>query len=85
MVRRQIIIGHAVEQMLLIENVEEASKVLFDGERLKNVKRCYSIDPRDRSRGIHLSYNRMGDPTQGPVPPYRGHPRMKSDLASQVR
>jgi len=86
MVRRQLIIGHGVEQMLLIENLEEASSVLFDGtSRPRNVKRCYCIDSRDRRRGITLSYNQMGDPSQGPVRAYPGHPRMKSDLASQVR
>lgn len=85
MVRRQLIINHGIEQMLLIENLEEASSVLFDGQRPRNVKRCYSIDARDRRRGITLSYNRMGDPSQGPVGIYNGHPRMKSDLASQVR
>ncbi|KAJ5573064.1 hypothetical protein N7450_010048 [Penicillium hetheringtonii] len=85
MVRRQLIIGHGVEQMLLIENLEEASSVLFDGtSRPKNVKRCYCIDSRDRRRGITLSYNQMGDPSQSPVRAYPGHPRMKSDLASQV-
>lgn len=85
MVRRQLIINHGVEQMLLIEDLEEASTVLFDGQRPKNVKRCFCIDSRDRRRGIHLSYNRMGEPSQAPVGVYHGHPRMKSDLASQIR
>lgn len=85
MVRRQLIIGHGIEQMVLIENLEEASSVLFDGTRPRNVKRCYCIDPRDRRRGITLSYNAMGEPSQGPVRAYQGNPRMKSDLASQVR
>ena len=85
MVRRQIIIAHGVEQMLLIENLEEASAFLFDGQRRQNVKRCYSIDAKDRRRGHHLSYNRMGDPSQSPVPIYSGNPRMKTDLALQVR
>lgn len=84
MVRSQLIINNGVEQMLLIEDQEEASSVLFDGERPRNVKRCFCIDSRDRRRGIHLSYNRMGDPNQAPVPIYNGHPRMKSDLASQI-
>ncbi|KAJ5692081.1 hypothetical protein N7462_001504 [Penicillium macrosclerotiorum] len=83
-VQRQLIINHGVEQMLLIENLEEASSVLFDGDRPRNVKRCFCIDTRDRRRGIHLSYNRNGEPSQAPVPMYQGHPRMKSDLASQI-
>jgi hypothetical protein len=85
MVRQQLIINHGVEQMLLIEDLEEASAVLFDGQRPRNVKRCYCIDSGDRRRGIHLSYNRMGEPSQAPVPVYHGHPRMQSDMASQIR
>lgn len=85
MVQRQLIINQSVEQMLLIEDLEEASSVLFDGQRPRNVKRCYCIDASDRRRGIHLSYNRMGQPNQAPVAIYNGHPRMKSDLASQIR
>ncbi|KAJ5772050.1 hypothetical protein N7520_002579 [Penicillium odoratum] len=85
MVRRQLIINHAVEQMLLIESLEEASTVLFDGERPRNVKRCYCIDARDRRRGLHLSYNRSGDPNQAPVAMFSGSPRMKSDAALRIR
>ncbi|KAE8148817.1 DEAD-domain-containing protein [Aspergillus avenaceus] len=85
LVRRHLIINHGIEQMLLIENLEEASSVLFDGQRPRNVKRCYCIDHTDRRRGIHLSYNRTGEPSQAPVPIYKGSPRMKSDLASQIR
>ncbi|KAE8131136.1 P-loop containing nucleoside triphosphate hydrolase protein [Aspergillus pseudotamarii] len=85
LVRRQLIINHGIEQMLLIEKLEEASSVLFDGQKPRNVKRCYCIDQTDRRRGIHLSYNRVGEPSQAPVPVYSGSPRMKSDLASQIR
>lgn len=85
MVRSQLIIQHAIEQILLIEDVEKASVVLFDGARPKNVKRCYSIDARDMRKGITLSFNRIGDPNQAPVAMYQGQPRMKSDMASQIR
>lgn len=85
LVHRHLIINHGIEQMLLIERLEEASSVLFDGQKPRNVKRCYCIDQTDRRRGIHLSYNRAGDPGQAPVPVYKGNPRMKSDLASQTR
>ncbi|KAJ6115128.1 hypothetical protein N7486_000906 [Penicillium sp. IBT 16267x] len=84
MVRRQLIINHSVEQMLLIEKLEEASAALFDGERPINVKRCFCIDAKDRRKGHHLSYNRSGDPNQAPVGTFNGIPRMKSDAASQI-
>ncbi|KAJ9359506.1 DNA repair protein [Paecilomyces variotii] len=85
LVRRQLIINHGIEQMLLIEKLEEASSVLFDGQRPKNVKRCYCIDPNDRRRGIHLSYSRSGDPSQTPVAAYTGRSRMRTDSETQIR
>ncbi|KAL2003571.1 hypothetical protein VTN02DRAFT_3237 [Thermoascus thermophilus] len=85
LVRRQLIINHGIEQMLLIEKLEEASSVLFDGQRPRNVKRCYCIDQADRRRGIHLSYSRTGEPSQAPVPAYTGRPRMRTDIDSQIR
>ncbi|KAL4973253.1 hypothetical protein BDW66DRAFT_142642 [Aspergillus desertorum] len=85
LVRRQLVINHGVEQNLLIENLEEASSVLFDGERPRNVKRCFCINKTDRRRGILLSYSRSGEPSQAPVAFYAGNPRMKSDRDSQIR
>ncbi|OJJ43339.1 hypothetical protein ASPZODRAFT_136183 [Penicilliopsis zonata CBS 506.65] len=84
LVRRQLIINHGIEQVLLIENVSEASSFLFDGPRPQNVKRCYCIDPNDRRRGVHLSFSRTGEPSQAPVPVYSGNTRIKSDLASRI-
>jgi hypothetical protein len=85
LVRRQLVINHGIEQNLLIENLEEASSILFDGDRPRNVKRCYCINKTDRRRGIHLSYSRNGEPSQAPVSVYNGNPRMKSDRDSQIK
>ena len=71
--------------MLLIEDLETASKTLFDGDRLANVKRCFCIDKQDRRRGHHLAYSRTGEPTSSPVPAYTGQPRMKTDIEIQIR
>ncbi|EEH03156.1 DNA repair protein [Histoplasma capsulatum G186AR] len=85
LVRRQLVITNGIEQVLLIENLEDASVVMFDGERPRNVRRCLCIDQRDRRRGIHLSYSRTGEPTQSPVQAYLGRPRMKTDIESQIK
>ncbi|KAL4751166.1 hypothetical protein BDW72DRAFT_203271 [Aspergillus terricola var. indicus] len=85
LVRRQLVINHGIEQNLLIESLEQASSVLFDGERPRNAKRCFCINKSDRRRGILLSYSRNGEPSQAPVSVYSGNPRMKSDRESQIR
>ncbi|KAK2747897.1 Structural maintenance of chromosomes protein 6 [Myotisia sp. PD_48] len=85
LVRRQLIINHSIEQVLLIENVEEASAVMFDGQRPRNVKRCYCLDARDKRRGIHLAYGRTGEPSQSPISMNHKAPRMKTDSEIQIR
>lgn len=85
LVRRQLIINHGIEQIVLIENVEEASKTLFEGPRLRNVKRCFSIDATDRRRGTTLAYGRTGEPSQSPIAPFTGRARMRTDIDSQIR
>lgn len=84
-VRRLLIINHGIEQMLLIEDVDEATSTLFDGPPLRNVKRCFSIDQRDRRRGFHLAYGRHGQASSTPVAAFEGRPRMKSDIDAQIR
>ncbi|EFW16870.1 DNA repair protein Rad18 [Coccidioides posadasii str. Silveira] len=85
LVRRQLIINHSIEQMLLIEDLREASSVMFTNAPPKNVRRCYCIDARDRRRGIHLGFSRTGDPTQSPLGAYTGRARMKTDIEMQIR
>lgn len=85
MARTQLIIRHTVEQMLLIEDMEEASKVLYDNGRPRNVARCYCINAKDRRKGFHLSYGSGGAPSQTPMPIFDKIPRMKSDAAAQIK
>jgi hypothetical protein len=85
LVRRQMIINHGIEQIVLIENIEDASRTLFEGPRLRNVKRCFSIDATDRRRGTTLAYGRTGEPSQSPIAPFTGRARMRTDIDSQIR
>lgn len=85
LVKRQLVISNGIEQVLLIEDLEEASKIMFDSGRPRNVKRCFSIDRHNPRRGYALTYNRSGGPGQSPIPAYQGQPRMKTDHESQIR
>ncbi|EEP82116.1 conserved hypothetical protein [Uncinocarpus reesii 1704] len=61
LVRRQLIINHGIEQMLLIEDVRAASKVMFHGGRPKNVRRCFCIDSKDKQRVQQETINTLKD------------------------
>ncbi|KAI5283469.1 Structural maintenance of chromosomes protein 6 [Ascosphaera aggregata] len=84
-VKRQLIINNGIEQTLLIEDLEEASKVMFDRQRPRNVKRCFAIDRHNPRRGYALTYNRSGGPGQSPIAAFQGQTRMKTDHESQIR
>lgn len=80
-----LVLQNAIEQSLLIEDLEEATSLLYNGPRMRNVRRCFCIDAKDRRRGVVLTYNKSGDPSQSPANSYQGNPRIKSDAASQIR
>ena len=87
LVRKQLVIQHGIEQTILIENMEEASAVLYgngDG-RPRNVKRCYTLDPNSRQKGLHLTYTRNGEASQDPIAEWRGAARMRTDTDAQIR
>lgn len=84
-IKKQLIINHSIEQMLLIANVSDASKVMYDGTRLRHVRGCYSFHPHDKRKGILLRYTPGGEPSQDPVAEWGGAPRMKGDIEEIIR
>jgi structural maintenance of chromosomes protein 6 len=85
LVRKQLVIQHGIEQTILIADMEEASKVLYERDRPRNVRRCYSFDPNSRRRGLHLTYTRSGEASQDPIAEWKGPPRIRTDIEAQIR
>lgn len=84
LVKNQLIIQHGIEQTLLIADLAQASRVLYDGPRPRNVKRCYCIHQYEKRKGFHLTYTRDGRGSQDPIGEFRGRPRMKTDIEIQI-
>ncbi|KAL8243929.1 hypothetical protein R6Q59_010187 [Mikania micrantha] len=85
MVRKQLVIAHAVEQTILIADSRQASEVMFDDTKPVNVKRCYTMVQGSKRRGIVLSYTRNGDASQDPIQEFTGRARMRTDIEVQIR
>ena len=85
MVKKQLIIAHAIEQCILIPDMEDASKTMFGEAPLRKVKRCYCFAPADKTKGFMLSYRHNGSAAQDPVAPWSGPPRMKTDAEQNIR
>jgi chromosome segregation ATPase len=84
LVRKQLVIAHAIEQTILIEDLREASRVLYKGERPRNVKMCFSLDPKNQRRGFVQRYTGQNNASQDPLHEWSGRPRMMIDIEAQV-
>lgn len=84
-VRRQLVISQGIEQMLLIQDQDEAHRVMYEGPRPQNVRMCFHMHPKRRGYGLRLGYSRNGDAVSGPVRPFTDKPRIKTDVESQIR
>ncbi|KAL8856923.1 MAG: hypothetical protein Q9178_006512 [Gyalolechia marmorata] len=82
LVRRQLIINHAIEQTILIDNRSDAVNIM-NGARLPNVKQGFTHNKG--GSGIRYSYGWGGGLQQGHVPAWNGQPRMKTDVEFQVK
>jgi structural maintenance of chromosomes protein 6 len=85
LVRKQLVIAHGIEQTILIEDLREASRVLYKGDRPRNVKMCFSLDPNNKRRGFLQRYTGQNNASQDPLHEWSGRPRMMTDIEAQVR
>lgn len=83
-VKKHLIIQHAIEQQLLIGDLEEATHEMYDNDRLRNVRGCFAFTPHDKRTGILLKYTATGEPAQDPVSQWVGQPRMRGDLEATI-
>ncbi|KAI1452968.1 P-loop containing nucleoside triphosphate hydrolase protein [Annulohypoxylon moriforme] len=84
-VRDQLVITQNIEQTILIEDREEAERVMFDGQQLENVTACLSLHDKKRGHGLRLT-RRGANFSTGPISPnFDQKSRMKSDdVESQI-
>ena len=83
LVLRQLIINHNIEQIILIEDMDEARDIMM-GPRLPKVKACLSIQPGNHGLGERFAYGADNSVATNYMDTHRGLPRMKTDLQSQI-
>ena len=85
LVKKQLVIAHHIDQAILHADLFEATDIFRNnGTPLRNVKRCYCLGQKEKDRGFVLSY-RQGKVAQDPTHGWRGLPRMKTDIAENIR
>ncbi|KAK6608988.1 Structural maintenance of chromosomes protein 6 [Botrytis cinerea] len=80
-VRNTLIINQAIDQVLLIDDLEEAMRIMEPRSMPAHVRHCFTPNPQRRGWGIRLYCNgpNYQNSAQDYVPPYRFKPRMKTD------
>ena len=73
-----MILNHNVEQVILIEDMRVAREIMF-GERIKNVKACFSFQTNDSTNGERWAYASSGITTTF-AEGWTGKPRMKTQV-----
>ena len=85
LVKKQLVIAHHIDQAILHPDLFEATDILNNnGAPLRNVKRCYCLGQKEKEKGFVLSY-RQGKVAQDPTHGWKGLPRMKTNLAENIR
>lgn len=78
-----MIINQAIEQTVLTECRNDGVEAL-EGPMSRNVKQCFTLNVKPGS-GLRLSRGFGGGLSQSYIDPYRGIPRMKTDIEYQIR
>lgn len=85
LILRQLIIGQAIEQSILIQDRQACLDALYKGPKPKNVKQGFSLNDNRRGWGWRFGYvGQQNDQSANPVKPPERTIRMKTDVQSQI-
>lgn len=82
LVRKQLVINQSIEQTVLAKARENGVAAL-EGPTRTNVRQCFTMN--SQRGGLRLSYGYGGGLTQNFIEPFRGIPRMKTDIEYQIK
>lgn len=80
-VRKLLIINQAIEQVLLVDDLKEAMRIMEPRSKPAHVRHCFTPNPQRRGWGIRLYLNGANNQNsaQDYVQPYKFKPRMNTD------
>ncbi|KAI9652456.1 MAG: Structural maintenance of chromosomes protein 6 [Alyxoria varia] len=84
LVRNQLIIHNYIDQQILIENQNEAINT-FEHVRPRNMAGIFCFHKTEAGKGFRFSWGRGNTMKQDPVDAWNGFPRMRTDIAAQIR
>lgn len=78
-----MIINQAIEQTVLTERRNDGVEAL-EGPMSRNIRQCFTLNVKPGS-GLRLSRGFNSGLSQSYIEPFRGIPRMKTDIEYQIR
>ncbi|KAF2466767.1 dna repair protein-like protein rad18 [Lindgomyces ingoldianus] len=87
LVRNQMIINHAIDQIVLLPSRKSGQDFMHDGgSRRVNVKAVYTFSDKNPRKGHAINFNpQSGAVNMGPILEYVGATRMQADKEPQLR
>ena len=86
LVRNQLIINQAIEQTVLIENMDEGYEFIRGrGPLTQNVKMCFTFADGDTRKGRVFNGTNSGGVNNSPIAEFTGAMRMQVDQDAQIR
>ncbi|ETS85485.1 hypothetical protein PFICI_03510 [Pestalotiopsis fici W106-1] len=82
-VRNQLIMTNSIENIVLIENLQEAHRVMSEGQAPRNAKLSISFHPVKRGHGVTIKPGPQGSLTQEPIDASERR-RMQTDTEGQI-
>jgi hypothetical protein len=83
-VKRQAVIAHSIEQIVLADDGREATKIMASGTRPDKVKQCFYLLGSTGAKSMSYTGGSR-DLKDVNVSLWRGPPRMKTDVEQQIR
>ncbi|KAA8898807.1 P-loop containing nucleoside triphosphate hydrolase protein [Sphaerosporella brunnea] len=83
LVRQHLIVQHAAEQTILIENLDEANRTMQARKPEDNIHMCFAIHSQDPRWG-HRVGGAFGAMSVTPVEPFKTHSRIKTTGTNQT-
>jgi structural maintenance of chromosomes protein 6 len=85
LVRNQLIVQNSIEQTVLVPDMRDASDLLHRGDRARNVKVCFAMNPNKKTQGFKIGLSRSNEASHDPIHEFFGNARMRTDAESQLR
>ncbi|KAH8149661.1 uncharacterized protein LAJ45_06292 [Morchella importuna] len=83
-VKRQLVIGNSIEQVILVEDLEDANRIMERRTQNDHINSCYALNLNRQGWGLKVGGNN-GASGVTPVNAFTSQARMRTDVGAQTK